>query len=38
VSAIARRLVDSLTTAAALRNREEVVAAARARAAERFSR
>jgi hypothetical protein len=38
VSSIARRLVDSLTTAAAPRNREDVAAATRARAAERFSR
>ena len=37
VSATARRLIDSLSTAAAPRNREEVAAAARARAAERFS-
>jgi hypothetical protein len=36
VSAVARRLVDSLQTNAAPRNREEVAAAARARAAERF--
>ena len=36
VAAIARRLVDSLTTTAAPKNREEVAAQARARAAERF--
>ena len=36
VSAVARRLVDSLTTASTPRNREEVAAAARARSAERF--
>lgn len=36
VSAVARRLVDSLTTNAAPRNRDEVAAAAKARAAERF--
>jgi hypothetical protein len=36
VSAIARRLIDSLTTNATPRNRDEVAAAARARAAERF--
>ncbi len=38
VAAIARRLIDSLKTAAIPRNREEVAAAARARAAERFGR
>jgi hypothetical protein len=37
VSRIARRLVDSLETTATPRNREEVAARARARAAERFS-
>jgi len=37
VAAIARRLIDSLKTAATPRNREEVAAAARARAAERFA-
>ena len=36
VSAIARRLIDSCTTNAAPRNREEVAALARARSAERF--
>ena len=36
VSDVARRLVDSLTTNATPRNREEVAALARARAAERF--
>ena len=36
VSAVARRLIDSLTTNATPRNREEVAALARARAAERF--
>ena len=36
VASVARRLVDSLTTSAVPRNREEVAAAARARAAERF--
>jgi hypothetical protein len=36
VSASARRLIDSLTTNATPRNRDEVAAAARARAAERF--
>jgi len=35
-AAVARRLIDSLSTAAAPRNREEVAAAARARSAERF--
>jgi hypothetical protein len=38
VASVARRLVDSLTTSAVPRNREEVAAAARARAAERFGR
>jgi hypothetical protein len=37
VAAIARRLIDSLETTAAPKNREEVAAAARARAAERFA-
>jgi len=37
VAAIARRLIDSLKTTATPRNREEVAAAARARAAERFA-
>jgi hypothetical protein len=37
VSATARRLIDSLSTTSAPRNREEVAAAAKARAAERFS-
>jgi hypothetical protein len=36
VGAIARRLIDSLTTTAAPRNRDEVAARARERAAERF--
>jgi hypothetical protein len=36
VAAIARRLIDSLSTNAAPRNREEVAAAARLRSAERF--
>jgi hypothetical protein len=35
-SAVARRLIDSLSTAAAPRNREEVAAAAKARSVERF--
>ena len=38
VSRSARRLVDSLTTGAEPRNREEVAARARARSAERFAR
>jgi hypothetical protein len=38
VSRSARRLIDSLTTAAEPRNRDEVAARARARAAERFAR
>ena len=37
VSATARRLIDSLSTTATPRNREEVAAAAKPRAAERFS-
>jgi hypothetical protein len=37
VSTTARRLIDSLSTTATPRNREEVAAAAKARAAERFS-
>ena len=37
VSTIARRLIDSLVTAAEPRDRDEVAARARARAAERFS-
>ncbi len=37
VSATAHRLIDSLSTTATPRNREEVAAAAKARAAERFS-
>jgi hypothetical protein len=37
VSAIARRLIDSLVTIAEPRDRDEVAARARARAAERFS-
>jgi hypothetical protein len=36
VADVARRLIDSLTTTAAPKNREEVAAQARARAAERF--
>jgi hypothetical protein len=36
VSAIARRLIDSLTTTVAPKNREEVAARARERSAERF--
>ena len=36
VSAVARRLIDSLTTNATPKNREEVAALARARSAERF--
>ena len=35
-AAIARRLIDSLTTNASPRNREEVAAAAKARSIERF--
>ena len=38
VAGIARRLIDSLKTTATPRNREEVAALARARAAERFAR
>lgn len=38
VSKIARRLIDSLVTTAEPRDREEVAARARARAAERFAR
>jgi hypothetical protein len=38
VAATARRLIDSLTTNAAPKNREEVAALARARSAERFGR
>jgi hypothetical protein len=38
VADVARRLIDSLTTTAAPRNREEVAALARARSAERFGR
>ena len=38
VAGVARRLIDSLTTNATPRNREEVAALARARAAERFAR
>jgi len=37
VAEVARRLIDSLTTGASPRNREEVAAAARARSAERFA-
>jgi len=37
VAASGRRLIDSLSTTATPRNREEVAAAAKARAAERFS-
>jgi hypothetical protein len=36
VAAVARRLIDSLATNAAPRNREEVAAAAKLRSAERF--
>ncbi len=36
VAAVARRLIDSLSTNAAPRNREEVAAAAKLRSAERF--
>jgi len=35
-AAVARRLIDSLSTNAAPRNREDVAAAAKARSAERF--
>jgi hypothetical protein len=38
VSRSARRLIDSLTTSSEPRNREEVAARARVRAAERFAR
>jgi len=38
VADVARTLIDSLTTTATPKNREEVAAAARARAAERFAR
>ncbi len=38
VAAVARRLIDSLVTAAAPRDREEWAARAKARAAERFAR
>jgi hypothetical protein len=38
VAAIARRLIDSLVTTAAPRDREEWAARARARAAERYGR
>src|SRR5712692_7835452 len=38
VSQVARRLIDSLVTTAARRNRDEVVARGRARAAKRFGR
>jgi hypothetical protein len=37
VAATARSLIDSLSTTATPRNREEVAAAAKARAAQRFS-
>jgi hypothetical protein len=37
VADTARRLIDSLSTTATPRNREEVAAAAKARAAQRFS-
>jgi hypothetical protein len=37
VAAVARKLIDSLTTTATPRNREEVAAKARERAAERFA-
>lgn len=36
VAAVARRLIDSLSTNAAPRNRDEVAAAAKLRSAERF--
>jgi len=36
-AAVARRLIDSLKTMATPKNREDVAAAARARAAERFA-
>jgi len=38
VADVARRLIDALTTTAEPRNREDVAARARARAAERFAR
>ena len=38
VSAVARRLIDSLVTAAEPRNREEVAARLKARSADRFGR
>jgi hypothetical protein len=38
VAGVARRLIDSLTTGAPAKNREDVAAAARARSAERFAR
>ena len=38
VATVARRLIDSLETTAAPKNREEVVAAARARSLQRFGR
>jgi hypothetical protein len=38
VTAVARRLIDSLTTVAVPKNREDEAAKARARAAERFAR
>ena len=38
VSAVARRLIDSLVTQAAPRNRDEVARRARERSAERFGR
>ena len=38
VADVARRLIDSLTTTAAPKNRDEVAAIARARSAERFGR
>jgi hypothetical protein len=37
VTVVARRLIDSLSTNAVPRNREEVAAAAKARSAERFA-
>jgi hypothetical protein len=38
IAVVARRLVDSLVTTAPARDREEVAAKARARAAERYAR
>jgi hypothetical protein len=38
VADVARRLIDSLTTTAAPKNRDDVAAVARARSAERFGR